>query len=167
MLIALLLLIGVRRGGRWYTNVIATVLTLSFCFVIWSSLNSYRGWPIKTSVPNNAIFIAGIIDEPSSVDNDPGHIDLWLIPVGSSQQLFGYKSSRGEPRSYREPFSVPLEMSVLHAQELQSTGTGQPVAFSRRKTKKHGSAAGGQTVPRWSYRSYRLPPVATNLKGGN
>ena len=166
MLIALLLTVGVRRGGRWYTNVGATVLTLSFCFVVWGSLNSYRGWPIRTGLPTNAIFVGGIVDEPSSVNSDPGHIDLWLVPVGNQHQLLGYTPSQGEPRAYREPFSVPLEDAVQHAQSLQHGG--QPVAFSAQPA--HGRSGGrgkvGRKISQRLFRAYRLPLSSQSLKGG-
>lgn len=167
ILVTFLLMLLVKRGGHWLLNVAVIATTFTFCFFVWNALNSYSGWPVRASVPQNSIFIGAVIDEPSQVEGDPGHIDLWLVPATSSTKLLGYKPAQGEPRAYRLPYSVPLEKAVLNAQRLQRGSHGQPVALSVSKRiwkHNHGKALGTK-IPKKEYRAYRLPPFGQQLKG--
>lgn len=158
-----LLWLLVRTSGNWAIRAAAIIAVLVFNVLAWSSLQSFRGWPIRAPIPSNSIFLSANVDEPSEVANDPGHIDIWLIPI-HHRVLLGYRPGTDEPRAYREPYSEPLERAIHRAQQLQQSGHGSPVGFKRSKVRAHGRS-GSSGHRSFAFHPYILPPTHPLKKG--
>lgn len=164
---ALLIWAIIRTRGEWFIKIVVMVLVLSFNFVTWNSLGTYRGWPTRDALPKSSIFLAGEIDEPSPINNDPGHIDLWLVPTSSKRLLFGYNPTKNEPRAYREPFSQQLEQAVLQAQAIQKKTHGQGTVGLKmtKPPKRHGRSSANARL-KLKPVAYLLPPANSQVKRG-
>lgn len=150
--------------GPWWSKLAVTVVTLSFTFLVWGALGSYRGWPAPLSLPSNAVFISCEVNEPDAVSNDPGAIYLWLIPAKRQQDLVGYHSSRYEPRAYKEHYSEELASACDQASKMSKTSpTGVGLHTVRSSAKIHGVTRGQSSAG--EYHPYLLPPPAIPRKG--
>lgn len=127
-------------GARGYWPVkFAAILAMTLLgWQVYSALAYRTGWPTRDSVPSQAQFLAGSIDEPRA-------IYLWLIVDG-------------KPRAYQLPYSRQLHRQV--AQANGAAKSGRPIGVARL-----GKNGRGQKVPRSAVRFYQLPNAPLTRKG--
>lgn len=107
---ALVLWLVTAARGPWAVKLALIVFVPLFCFAIWHSLESYKGYPIDEGLPAKSIIISTIVVEPDH-DQD-GKIYLWLVPVSRENSLLGYRPGENEPRAYVLPYSRPLHEDI-------------------------------------------------------
>ena len=79
LLAALLLWLVVWARGPWWAKLPLLVGVPAFSFVIWRSLDSYRGWPADRPAPARALLVSSEVREPDRQTR--GVIYLWLLPA--------------------------------------------------------------------------------------
>lgn len=144
ILTALLLLILIDpKRWSWWVKVPLILSTLGFSIAIWLSIASYKGWPTTAELPVKSLVMSGIVREPEPARDDPGSIYLWLVPFDdmSSANPLDYSAPRGEPRSFKLPYSRALHEAVDKAMSL--VRQGKPVVLDR-SGKPHGQGDGDE-----------------------
>lgn len=136
------LLAGGTATSRWWVSAAVIVALPAISFAVWQAARPPKGWPTTTTPPRQAQFQWGVVREPEP--DNPGEIDLWLIPPGSEQ-----------PRAYRVPYTRQLHKQVQGATQAVKAG----VRVGVRKVAKRG---GANSKARFTF--YRLPPPAPPSK---
>lgn len=117
-------ILGAR--GKWWLKLLAIFVTFSFSFLLFNAMDSYKGWASADTIPKQSQFVAGIVSQPSPLNNNQGIIYLWVIPLESNHNIFDYQSKSGEPRAYKVPYSKSLENVITEAQKLMNGSKSSP-----------------------------------------
>lgn len=132
-IVALGLLVAIPGRTPFFVRVLAVLVLPALAFSIWKASQPTTGWP-SSSTPGGT-FVAGYVREPEP--GDPGEIDLWLMPPGSTH-----------PRAFQLPYTRQMHKGVDAAQ--QATKRGQRVGVARRRD--------GTVRSRGRFRFYLEPP---------
>lgn len=165
---ALVLAVLVKLGGRFWPRAIAIVVTLAFNFVVWHSLDSYRGYPAE-GIPADSVFVSCIVIEPDKKAHTEGRVYFWLVEKRHAGFL-EYRPEDIEPRAYVAPYERDLHEACEGAKQ-QSKG-GQPVGLRRvagqqgrrSSANNQGGSSGNARRSGSQYRPYPLPPYSPPRK---
>lgn len=161
-LAGLLLWILIGSRGPWQAKLALIVIVPSFGIAVWSSMDSILGWPTSQDTPRKALLQGAIIQEPGDLGKgDPGRIQLWLVPMDGSAQEAGLP--KGTARAFVLPYSRKLHKAVQKG--MDGVKRGQPTVLERRKGSKPRRGSGSGTDAPEEYRTYDLPPHATQKDG--
>lgn len=112
------------KRWKWWLKLPLVILVPAFCLAVWWSIASYKGWPTTAELPQKSLVMSGIVREPEPANDDPGAIYLWLVPFdeSASSNPLDYQAPRGEPRSFKLPYSRPMHKAVNRAMKMVSQG---------------------------------------------
>ena len=144
--------------GQWFMKVALIIVVCVFNAFVFSSANSGSGWPVRSVIPNEAKFIACVVNEPTPTDS--GNIEFWVIQK-QQKSLFGYQSGPGVPKSYEEPYSRSLH--VLCIQALNAEKRGESVGIKTKGGKR--SNGNASNSDRGRYHLYHFPTPRLPQKG--
>ena len=130
----LLLLIVTRARLSIKTRAITVVLGAAFYITHFLSLNGLGGWPAALTLPQEFELHAFTIVEPNSIQNEAGHIYVWIQETGDA-----------EPRAYSLPYRSSVHDQLTASEKRRQEGFQQK-----------GQADGSGTV-KISNASRRLP----------
>jgi len=146
-----MLWVVIGGAGKWIIKLPIVVVVPLFSFLVWSSLDSFTGWPANTTTPSRLMLIQEVVVEPSKTTS--GAIYIWGIPPKQSHGLFKYRPKESEPRAYKLPYTRQLHEQVAAAQAAQKAGVRVAIAKSNKGEKDRGV-----------YRFYILPQVDAPIK---
>ena len=129
-----LLLLVVRSRLSLAVRLSVVLAAGGFYLLHYFSLNELQGWPSNSSLPENFTLHAWRFQEPNPVENQSGHIHLWI-----------QAQNWAAPRAYALPYSSELHDRLEAAQVRRNQGYLQK-----------GQADGSGSV-RFSDTSRRLP----------
>lgn len=139
-----LLLIGSR--WKWWQKLALILIVPSFGLIVWSSIESYKGWPTGGDPPDRSLIHWVLIREPDPSHNDPGAIYVWLSPLdektASRLNPLDYDSPPGDPRAYKLPYSRSLHKGMQRAKGMISQG--RPVVLDLRGKGQGGGDGDGE-----------------------
>ena len=151
LLSAVLCLLLIGSKWRWWQKLALIVIVPAFGLIVWSSIESYKGWPTAAEPPGRSLVHWVLVREPDPARNDPGAIYVWLSPLDeeTSSRLnpLDYDSPPGDPRSYKLPYSRSLHKGMQRAKGMISQG--RPVVLDLRGKGKgeNGDGEGGEGEP--------------------
>ena len=110
----LLLLIVTRARLSIKTRAITVVLGAAFYITHFLSLNGLGGWPAALTLPQEFELHAFTIVEPNSIQNEAGHIYVWIQETGDA-----------EPRAYSLPYSSSVHDQLTASEKRRQEGFQQ------------------------------------------
>ena len=110
----LLLLIVTRARLSIKTRAITVVLGAAFYITHFLSLNGLGGWPAALTLPQEFELHAFTIVEPNSIQNESGHIYLWIQETGDA-----------EPRAYSLPYRSSVHDQLTASEKRRQEGFQQ------------------------------------------
>ena len=118
ILAALLVLVLVY--GRIRTLFKLALVCLVFCLYIYSyqGWKQVQGWPSQTSLPENFLLHASVIDEPDQEQGTKGKIFIWASTLKGSFPAT-------EPRAYEVPYNQEVHSSLEDALRNMRNGNVQ------------------------------------------
>ncbi len=126
LLSAVLCLLLIGSKWKWWQKLALIVIVPGFGLVVWSAIESYKGWPTASAPPERSLISGVLIREPDPSRNDPGAIYVWLVPTDGktrpSINPLDYASPGGEPRAYKLPYSRPLHQGLERARGMLRAG---------------------------------------------
>ncbi len=173
LLASVLCLVLIGTKWKWWIKLILFMIVLGASLVIWNALDSYKGWPTTSALPEKAEFLWGVVYEPEPAHGFQGEIDIWLRPAPGQDNdglnPLRYAPSHGEPRAHRLPYSRPLHEAVEAGMNM--VRHGKRVMFGRGgqgegeegDAEGEGGSGGGSGRPGYRYETndfhvYELPP---------
>lgn len=111
------LLLGIfllTRLPAWI-KLLCVILTSSFYYITYVSLQGVLGWPTKQELPEHFQLLAASITEPDENTGERGSIHLWL-------STFVDNKPTKEPRAYELSYNLDLHISLNEALMKQQRG---------------------------------------------
>lgn len=112
ILAGLLLWAVTLSRGPWALKLALIVTVPLYGFIVWHSIDQWRGYPVPARPPQGSALVASAVDEPRA-------IFLWVVTPGSS-----------EPRAYRIPYSRAAHQAVAAASSARGKGVHVGVRFN-------------------------------------
>lgn len=106
-LISLLLYFIIGGKGHWSLKVLTIGFSTWIGFIVWNSIDSYKGFATEQSMPDKFLIHWVIVHEENKQTGNPGTIFLWVTPlVKPVSGILDYESN--EPRTYKVPYDRKL-----------------------------------------------------------
>jgi len=115
----LLLWLCLESRIAWWIKATAIVVTSAFFIVAFFATDGLRGWPGGGPLPDKFQLLWSRVVEPDPRSGDAGAIYFWLEEVDANNV------PRGQPRSYRLPYSRSLADRSLAARDEIMAGHPQ------------------------------------------
>ena len=110
----LLLLIVTRARLSIKIRAITAISGAAFYIAHFLSLNGLGGWPATLTLPEEFQLHAFTIVEPNSIQNESGHIYVWIQETGDA-----------EPRAYSLPYSSSVHDQLTASEKRRQGGYQQ------------------------------------------
>lgn len=118
LLTALLVLVLLYGRLHYVLKLLLVVVTTGLYLYSYNGWKEVQGWPSQTSVPDNFLLHASVIDEPDQEKGTKGKIFIW----GSTLQG---SFSATEPRAYEIPYDQEIHSSLEDALRDMRNGNVQ------------------------------------------
>ena len=127
----LLLLIVTRARLSIKTRAITVISGAAFYIAHFLSLDGLGGWPAALTLPQEFELHAFTIVEPNSIQNEAGHIYVWIQETGDA-----------EPRAYSLPYSSSVHDQLTASEKRRQEGFQQKGQADGSGTVKISNASG-------------------------
>lgn len=141
---------------HWVFKALATAATVALISLTFNGVGELRGLPTDGPIPFSFRMLWAQVIEPAPLQNERGHVFLWL------QTLDAENFPVGQPRAYQLPYSDDLKIKVGEAmgkiaqgEEIQGTidakkalpeATAEDLALEIESGNVNGNPAGSGTV---------------------
>lgn len=161
---------GIPKGS-YKTKLTVIIVTQLYCLVLWSSLQTFTGWPTSESPSDKFLVQWVVVEEPSQKYGRKGAIYFWVKDVDGKQSdsiltLLGYHAAPGEPRAHKFPYSKQMHKEADRIMQMLKKGEavvgqaikGKPGVRGDGKGKKRGD--GGDLSNEQKFEFHKLPPAS-------
>lgn len=138
----------ISARGKWFIKAAAMAVAIYSSILIWTALDTYRGWPTRDVLPAKMLLHWVIIEEPNKKTGDEGSFYLWIVEmkkrddsVNTVGNPLEYVPIDYEPRSYRLPYDPNNKNHREMHKALQGfkneivKNKGKPIAIEATKGK--------------------------------
>lgn len=129
LLAALLLLVLVYGRLHFVFKLMLVVMVAALYHFSYQGWKQVQGWPSQTTLPDNFILHASVIDEPDQEKGSKGQIFVWASELKGS-----FPSS--EPRAYVLPYDQEVHSSLEDALRNMRNGV---VELGAKKSREAGT----------------------------
>ena len=124
-LVTLLLLITLKTSVNWKFKLILIASSLAVYIFTYQGMMSFSGWPSENILPNKFQIHWTYVKEPDKFAKTDGAIYIWI------EELDEFNIPLGIPRSYKLPYSPPLEEEVANVQANLEAGEAQSATVKK------------------------------------
>ena len=110
------MLIILRTTINWKIKLIIIVFSLAVYVFTYQGMMSFAGWPSEKVLPDKFQIHWTHVKEPDKFSDADGAIYIWI------EELDEYNVPQGIPRSYKLPYTPPLEEEILDVQASLERG---------------------------------------------
>ena len=115
----ILLIIILRTKINWFAKFLIIVFSTFFFVLSYQGMMSFGGWPRENQLPDKFQIHWTYVKEPDKFTKAEGAIFIWI------EELDQYNVPAGTPRSYKLPYTPPLEDEILDVQSHIESGVEQ------------------------------------------
>ena len=124
-LVTLLLIITLKARIDWKLKLLLISSSVVIYIFTYQGMMSFSGWPSEKILPDKFQIHWTYVKEPDKFAKTEGAIYIWI------EELDEYNVPRGIPRSYKLPYTPPLEEEVLDVQANLERGKAQSASVKK------------------------------------
>jgi len=119
-------LIGAR--GKWFVKFMLILIVPLFSLAIWTSLDSYLGWPTVAEPPEKFLVLWVGIKEPNIKTGDDGAIYILLRDMKMQKRennfsaILKFNFDPSEPRIFKLPYSRGMHEEMERVMKMLKKG---------------------------------------------
>jgi len=110
-IISLLLIISLKAKINWKLKFLLIALSTFVYVGVYQGMMSFAGWPSEQMLPEKFQIHWTYIREPNKFSGSEGAIYMWI------EELDEYNVPFGIPRSFKLPYTPPLEEEIAEVQD--------------------------------------------------
>ncbi len=155
--------------GNYKTKLVIIFVTQFYCLMLWTSLQTFTGWPTSQAPTEKFLVQWVMVEEPSKKQDKKGAIYFWVKDISGKETdslltLLGYHAESGEPRAHKFPYTKEMHEQADKIQGMLKKGeavVGQTVKGKPGlKGKGDGDKKGdGSLSNEQEYEFHKLPPA--------
>ena len=124
-LVVLLLLTTLKTSINWKYKLLLIASSLAVYIFTYQGMMSFSGWPSENVLPDKFQIHWTYVKEPDKFSKTEGAIYIWI------EELDEYNIPFGIPRSYKLPYTPPLEEEILDVQSNLEAGEAQSATVKK------------------------------------